>query len=30
MRMNSKKVEAVKLEGNNIEDVEEFTYLGLI
>ena len=30
MRLNNKSVEAVKLDGRNIEDVDEFTYLGAI
>ena len=30
MRMNTRQKEAVQLEGNDINDVEEFTYLGAI
>ena len=30
MRLNNRKMEPVKLEGKDIEDVDEFTYLGAV
>ena len=30
LRLNNRKMELVKLEGKDIEDVDEFTYLGAV